>query len=52
MIFNHGPLKLTAEGKALQNGAEGDTIRVVNTASNKTLQALITNTNEVVIKTF
>lgn len=52
MIFKSGTLQLTAEGKALQNGAEGDTIRVINTASNKTVQGLITNLNEVTVKTF
>lgn len=49
MIFKAGPLTLTAEGKALEDGATGDTIRVVNTSSNKTLQALVTGSNEVTL---
>lgn len=52
MIFKSGPLLLTAEGKALENGAEGDTIRVVNVASNKTLQAVVTGSNEVTLQSF
>jgi flagella basal body P-ring formation protein FlgA len=34
-----GNMSLTVQGKALQNGAIGDTIRVVNTMSNRTLDA-------------
>ena len=52
MIFDSGAMRLTAEGKALQNGAAGDTIRVLNTASNKTLQAMVTDNGDVIVKTF
>lgn len=36
--FSSGPLQLTAKGKAMQPGAEGDIIRVVNQASNQSLR--------------
>lgn len=49
MVFKSGTLTLTAEGKALEDGAAGDTIRVVNTSSNKTLQGLVTGSNEVTL---
>jgi len=52
MIFEEGGLRLTALGKALQNGAEGDLIRVVNSNSNRTIEAVITGSQEVTIKTF
>ncbi len=47
MTFNSGTLALTAQGKAMENGARGDTIRVVNASSNKTLQATIVDAKEV-----
>ncbi len=50
MIFQNGPLVLTAQGKALENGAQGDVVRVLNTASNKTVQALVTGDNEVTLQ--
>ncbi len=47
LSFNSGAMNLTTQVKALQNGAKGDIIRVVNTLSNKTLQAVVIGSNEV-----
>ncbi len=47
--LNSGILNLTTQAKALENGAKGEVIRVVNTASNKTLQAIVTGENSVAI---
>ena len=47
VLLNQGPLSLTAKGKALENGAKGDVIRVVNVSSNVTIEALVTGVNEV-----
>jgi flagella basal body P-ring formation protein FlgA len=44
-----GPLSLTTQGKALENGAKGDVVRVLNTASNQTVQGIVTGNNEVSI---
>lgn len=52
MTFHRGALQLTAKGKALENGAKGDVIRVVNTGSNKTLEAIVTASKEVSIEHF
>lgn len=52
MVFSHGTLALTAQGKALENGAIGDMIRVVNLSSSKTLQAQITGEREVSVSSF
>lgn len=52
LVFTDGSLLLTAQGKALQHGAKGDTIRVVNTSSNKTIQAEVTGTKEATVKDF
>jgi len=52
MILKNGGLRLTAQGKAMENGSQGDTIRVVNSSSKKTLQGRVTNTNEITIDSF
>lgn len=50
--FKHGALQLTTRAKALQNGARGDTISVVNINSNKTLEGIVTASKEVTVQTF
>ena len=52
MIYKNGPLSLTAQGKALQNGAKGDMIRVVNSSSSRTIEAQITDMGEVAVLDF
>jgi flagella basal body P-ring formation protein FlgA len=42
-------MTLTIQGKALQNGAVGDTIRVVNTQSNRTLDAVVVSASRVTV---
>ncbi len=37
-----GPMNLTMKARALEAGAEGDTIRVLNPASNKVVEAVVT----------
>jgi len=43
-------MTLTAKGKALQDGALGDMVRVANTDSNKSLQGVVTAHREVTIR--
>jgi flagella basal body P-ring formation protein FlgA len=45
-----GNMSLTVQGKALQNGAIGDTIRVVNTMSNRTLDAVVVSASRVAVR--
>ena len=45
LSLNSGALSLTTEAKALENGAKGDVIRVLNTTSNQTLQATVVAEN-------
>lgn len=52
MVFTSGSLTLTAQGKALENGAKGDVIRVVNASSNRTIQAKVSNYKEVTVEAF
>ena len=41
MILESGPITLTAQARALDNGSTGDVIRVVNTNSSITLEATV-----------
>ena len=50
LVFESGPMMLTAKGKALQAGAIGDTVRVSNTDSNKNLQGVVTAHRDVTIR--
>lgn len=50
LIFENGPMVLTARGKALQAGAMGDTVRVSNSDSNKNLQGVVTAHREITIR--
>ncbi|MCK6418099.1 MAG: flagellar basal body P-ring formation chaperone FlgA, partial [Alphaproteobacteria bacterium] len=52
VIYRKGALQLTAQGKALENGAIGDIIRIANTNTNKTIEGEVTNAREVTIKEF
>lgn len=52
VVFRDGPLLLTAQGKALEHGAKGTVIRVVNTSSNKTLQGEVTGEKEITVRDF
>lgn len=47
--YHSGPLTLTAQGKALQAGAKGDVIRVVNTASSQPVEAFVENAYAVAV---
>lgn len=49
LIFQSGPMTLTAKGKALQDGANGDLIRFVNTASNRTLDGIVSGDHEITV---
>lgn len=41
MSFNHGSLTITIEGRAMERGGVGDTIRVMNASSRVTVNATI-----------
>ncbi len=50
MVLQFDRLRLTAVGRALEGGSKGDTIRIVNAQSYKTVQAVIVGPNRVVIQ--
>ena len=47
MVMRSGPMVLTARGRAIEEGAVGDVIRVMNTDSNRTVHAVVTGPNGV-----
>ncbi len=47
MIVETSAMKLSAQGRALGDGAMGDTIRITNTQSNRTVDAVITGRDKV-----
>lgn len=49
MSLRHGNMTLTAQGKALDNGALGDTVRVVNVQSKQTIEATVNGADRVTV---
>ncbi len=49
MTFRHPGMELTAKAKATSNGTLGETIRVINTASNKPVDAVVVGRNAVAV---
>ncbi len=49
LSLQNGTMNISTQVKALENGAKGDIIRVVNASSNQTLQALVTGDSQVSI---
>lgn len=47
MEFNKGPLSISTEGRALDQGGEGQRIRVMNLTSRRVVSAIIVNANTV-----
>ncbi len=43
-------IQITSQGKALQDGAEGDVVRVMNTQSNRTVEGVVTAPGVVEVK--
>jgi flagella basal body P-ring formation protein FlgA len=50
MVFQTSTLTLTAQGKALQDGSKGDTIRVLNAKTHKTIEGTVVNSGTVTVK--
>ena len=49
MVLQVGNLSLTASGRALENGGDGDTIRVMNIKSKQTVDAKVLNAGQVTV---
>jgi flagella basal body P-ring formation protein FlgA len=51
MIVNNNGIVLTAEGRALTDAGMGETVQLVNAASNKTLEGVVTGPNTAEVRT-
>lgn len=49
IILKAPKMILTVQGKALDNGADGDTVRITNTQSNKVIEAEVTGVGKVAV---
>ncbi len=49
--LQHGHLTLTARGRSLENGAEGEIIRVMNTSSNRVIEGVVVGAQSVRVNT-
>lgn len=49
MTLRSGRMMLTAQGKAMEDGAQGDTIRVANTHSKQTVEAVVVGAGRVAV---
>jgi flagella basal body P-ring formation protein FlgA len=49
LTLQNSTLHLTAQGKALENGTAGGTVRVMNTSSNQVLEGVVTGAQNVAI---
>ena len=47
LIYSHGTLQITAEGRALDRAGAGEPVRVMNLASRSTISGLVTDTGAV-----
>lgn len=50
MVLKAGAMSLTAQGKALENGASGDAIHVMNSTSKQVIDAVVTGAQTVSIR--
>ena len=51
VTINTARLSIVMQGKAMEDGAEGDIVRVMNTRSNKIVQGMVSGKGEVVVTT-
>jgi len=49
IVLKKPGMTLTAKGKAMENGSDGETIRVVNTKTNRTIDAIVISSSTVTV---
>jgi flagella basal body P-ring formation protein FlgA len=50
VVLKSGMLNLTVQGRAMQGGAEGDSVHVINTASNRLMEGVVTGQQTVAVQ--
>jgi len=51
IILKHNKINLTAQGRAMDNGAKGDTVRVMNASSRQIIEATVSGYQKVNVET-
>jgi len=51
MVLSRGPMLLTVQAKALEDGSRGDAIRVSNSMSHKVVEAIVIGAGKVTVRT-
>ena len=51
VTLNHGPMALTAQGKALERGAKGDVVQIINRRSQTVFEGEVTGPGRAMVKT-
>jgi flagella basal body P-ring formation protein FlgA len=51
LILDSPNMKLTAQGRAMEDGSDGQAIRITNTQSNTIIQGVVTGANRVTVRT-
>lgn len=49
VTLKNGPIKLSLQGRAMQNGSNGDTVRVLNTSSNQMVEGVVTGMQTIAV---
>lgn len=49
ILYRTGPLSIIAEGRALDRGAVGERLRVLNLSSRKTVSGVVNNTGAIIV---
>ena len=50
LVLRNPRMLITAQGRVMENGAEGDVVRVVNTRSRTTIQGIVVGPNRVMVQ--
>ena len=49
MVFDQNGMRLTAKGRALEDGTMGQSIKVSNTGSNRTIEGRVTGSKQITV---
>lgn len=49
VTLKNGPIALSLQGRAMQNGSQGDAVRILNTASNQIVEGVVTGSQKVAV---
>ena len=50
VTLKNGPIALSLQGRAMQNGGQGDAVRILNTSSNQVVEGVVTGNQTVAVE--